>query len=61
MLTKYWSLSQQGHLQSYSKSKAWQQSTLLYNDLLGVEQLDLMARGANLEWDEIYRSFNYIT
>ena len=29
MLTKYWSLSQQGHLQSYSKSKAWQQSTLL--------------------------------
>ena len=24
MLTRFWSLSQQGHLQPYSKSKAWQ-------------------------------------
>ena len=23
MLTRYWSLSQQGHLQPYPKSKAW--------------------------------------
>ena len=26
MLTRYWSLSQQGHLQPHSKSKAWQLS-----------------------------------
>ena len=29
MLTRYWSLSQQGHLQPHSKSKAWQLSTPL--------------------------------
>ena len=27
MLTRYWSLSQQGHFQPHSKSKAWQLST----------------------------------
>ena len=31
MLTRYWSLLQQGHLQPHSKSKAWQLSTQLYN------------------------------
>ena len=36
MLTWYWSLSQQGHLQPHSKSKAWQLSTQLYNGLLGL-------------------------
>ena len=35
--TRYWSLSQQGHLQPHSKSKAWQLSTQLqYGLLLGV-------------------------
>ena len=34
MLTSYWSLLQQGHLQPHSKSKAWQLSTQLYNGLL---------------------------
>ena len=29
MLTRYWSLSQHGHLQLHSKSKAWQLSTQL--------------------------------
>ena len=28
-VSRYWSLSQQGHLQLYSKSKAWQRSTQL--------------------------------
>ena len=30
-----WSLSQQGHLQPHSKSKAWQLGTQLKNGLLG--------------------------
>ena len=34
MLTKYWSLSQQGHLQPHSKSKASQPSTELQNGIL---------------------------
>ena len=29
IVSRYWSLSQQGHLQPYSKSKAWQLSTQL--------------------------------
>ena len=29
MLTRYWSLTQQGHLQPHSKLKAWQLSTQL--------------------------------
>ena len=29
MLTRYWSLSQQDHLQPHSKSKAWQLTTQL--------------------------------
>ena len=29
MLTRYWSLSQPGHLQPHSKSKAWQLRTQL--------------------------------
>ena len=35
MPTTYWSLSQQGHLQPYSKSKAWQLSTQLWSGLSG--------------------------
>ena len=34
MPTRVWSLSQQGHLQPHSKSKAWQLSTQLLNGLL---------------------------
>ena len=34
MLTRYWSLSKQGHLQPHSKSKTWQLSTQLKNGLL---------------------------
>ena len=30
MLTRFWSLTQQGHLQPHSKSKAWHLSTQLY-------------------------------
>ena len=33
MLTRYWSLSQQGHLQPHSKSKAWQLSIQLLDGL----------------------------
>ena len=36
MLTRYWSLSQQGHLQPHSKSKAWQLSTRLSVGLLAL-------------------------
>ena len=39
MLTRYWSLSQQGDLQPHSKSKTWQLSTQLSNGLLSCTHL----------------------
>ena len=36
MLTRHWSLSQQGHFQPHSKSKAWQLSTRLSVGLLAL-------------------------
>ena len=44
MPARYCSLSQQGHLQPHSKSRAWQLSTLLLNALqyYGLEKVLLL-------------------
>ena len=46
MPARYCSLSQQGHLQPHSKSRAWQLSTLLLNALqyYGLEKVLLLGR-----------------
>ena len=40
MLSRYWFLSQQGHLQPHSKSKAWQVGSQLWNGPSNHEEID---------------------